>query len=192
MPVVSVALTTRLPVPPPPPMTPLRATVPALLTVRVSAWRFSAPVRVRVVPETAPMAALLPSVIVPDQVAVVVLVKAPAATVGLLLTPPPLRVSGLATETPATISRVAPLLTTTAADVAPSAAALSTSRMPALTVVCPVYVLVPSSSSVPGPFFTSAPAPLITPVKVLLPVPSSVSVMPLVLTVLLTVSVVVA
>ena len=65
-----------------------------------------------------------------------------------------------------TISAFAPLATTKEFEVAPSAAVLFNTKVPAETVVVPVYVFVPDNSSVPVPAFVRFPDVLIIPLIV--------------------------
>src|SRR5262249_27645671 len=68
--------------------------------------------------------------------------------------------------------RIAPELTATFDWPVPDLAVLFTSRVPALTVVVPEYVLFPETARMPGPFLANpVVALLMTPPRVVVPVP---------------------
>ena len=72
-------------------------------------------------------------------------------------------------------SNTAPLVTETAPELAPKAVALPTLSVPALIVVPPLYVLAPVRVNVLELTLVSAKvAPLITPLRAILPVPPTV------------------
>ena len=104
-----------------------------------------------------------PSVMAPDAVTVPLpdATKAPAP-----LTPVPLRVNASAILIPAVACSVAPDSTTVPPAVVPRAALLSTTKVPAETVVVPVYALLPVKVKTPTPAFVKSPGPETTPDKV--------------------------
>src|SRR5262249_2647164 len=109
----------------------------------------------------------LASVIGPDQP----LFESRLTSAPVPLTPEPFRVSGSATLLiPPETASVAPLCTVVAPAADPSALAFVICSVPGLTVVGPVYVLLPARVRVPGPSLVRAPPlPLgpsaITPLK---------------------------
>ena len=80
-----------------------------------------------------------------------------------LPTPVPLKENGSATVSVPTMFTAAPELTVVDPAAVPKAAAFLTLIAPLLTVVKPVYVLVPVNARVSLPVFVNLPAPLITP-----------------------------
>src|SRR6266480_65726 len=97
-----------------------------------------------------------PNVIAPDHVLLFAKFNNDPAE----LMPLPIKVIGSAIDNavPSTCT-AAPLLTLVPLPVPPNALLFCTSTMPALTVVAPVYVLVPDKVNVPLPVLVSPPAP---------------------------------
>ncbi len=112
---------------------------------------------------------------VPPNIPAVVKVIAPdaVAAVAALFTNEPLKVIGFDNVYPFKSNRAPEAIVVD--DVLPNASLFPILKVPTLTVVLPLYVLIPDKVQVPVPVLENVPDPLTTPLAVALPVPLNIA-----------------